>query len=200
MKNKTKRVALSGVLSAVAILLMSVGSVINVLDMSAAYMAGFCVIIARIELDRPSAWGVYLVSGVLAFALLPDKFVAVAFLCYGGIYPIIKELCETIKLKWLMWIAKIVSSNILLTLMIWLGKYFTVATDDALGFDLVELSFKCSKASFFVKTSTFCRFKELLFGFELFFGVDPVFFENTAFGLRFVHQLCRACRFLVVAA
>ena len=136
MKIKTKRVALSGVLSAVALLLMSVGSVITVLDMSAAYMAGFCVIIARIELDRPSAWGVYLVSGVLAFVLLPDKFVAVAFLCYGGIYPIIKELCETIKAKWLMWTAKIIASNILLTLMIWLGKYFTVATDDALGFEV----------------------------------------------------------------
>ena len=136
MKTKTKRVALSGVLSAVAILLMSVGSVVTVLDMSAAYMAGFCVIISRIELDRASAWGVYLVSGVLAFVLLPDKFVAVAFLCYGGIYPIIKELCETVKSKWLMWGTKIIASNILLTLMIWLGKYFTVATDDALGFEI----------------------------------------------------------------
>ncbi len=136
MKTKTRRVALSGVLSAVAILLMSIGSVITVLDMSAAYLAGFCVIIARIELDRPSAWGVYLVSGALAFALLPDKFVAVAFLCYGGLYPIIKELCETVKTKWLMWLLKIISSNVLLTLMIWLGKYFTVATDDALGFEI----------------------------------------------------------------
>lgn len=136
MKTKTKRVALSGVLSAVAILLMSIGSIITVLDMSVAFLAGFCVIIARIELDRASAWGVYLVSGVLAFVLLPNKFVGVAFLCYGGIYPIIKELCEKIKIKWLMWAAKLVSSNVLLTLIIWLGKYFTVATDDALGFEI----------------------------------------------------------------
>ena len=35
-----------------------------------------------------------------------------------------------------MWTAKIIASNILLTLMIWLGKYFTVATDDALGFEV----------------------------------------------------------------
>lgn len=134
MKNKTKRVALAGVLSAAAVVLMSLGSVITALDMTAAFAAGFAVIIARIECDRVTAWSVYAAAGLLSFLLLPNKNTAIVFLCYGGIYPIIKEFCELIKIKPVMWAVKIIASNILLTAVVWLGMYFTVETDEPLGF------------------------------------------------------------------
>ncbi len=134
MNKKTKTVAMSGVLSAVAIVLMTIGSLITVLDMSAAFAAGFAVVVAMIELDVAAAAGVYAVSGVLAFALLPDKFTAATFLCGGGLYPILKSFCEKIKNKPLSWAFKLVLSNVLLTAIVWLGEYFVVPGDDPLGF------------------------------------------------------------------
>lgn len=136
MGKNVKIVALSGVLSAVAIILMAFGNLIVVLDMSAAFAAGFAVAVAMIELDVVAAAGVYAVSGLLAFALLPDKFIAVTFLCYGGLYPILKSFCEKIKSKPLSWILKCAVSNMLLTGVIWLGKYFVMAGDDPLGFEV----------------------------------------------------------------
>ncbi|MDD4124263.1 MAG: hypothetical protein PHW77_00845 [Eubacteriales bacterium] len=136
MSRKTKTIALSGVLSAVAVILMSLGSLITVLDMSAAFAAGFTVVIAMIELDKTTAAGVYAVSGLLAFVLLPDKYTAVTFLCYGGLYPILKSFCEMIKNKPAAWVLKCALSNVLLTGIIWLGRYFIVAGDDPLGFEI----------------------------------------------------------------
>lgn len=134
MKTRTKRIALAGVLSATGVLIMSLGSIVNALDMSSAFVAGFLVVIARIEGDRLTAWSVYAAAGLLSFLLLPNKYAAITFICYGGLYPIVKEFCEKIKLKPLMWLAKIISTNIMLTLVIWLGLYFTVASDEPLGF------------------------------------------------------------------
>ena len=133
-KKKTKRIALAGVLSAAAVIIMSLGSVITSLDMTAAFAAGILVIIARIECDRITAVGVYAVSGILAFVLLPNKNVAIVFLFYGGLYSILKEFCELIKVKPLMWLVKLIISNVMLTLIVWLGMYFTVASDEPLGF------------------------------------------------------------------
>lgn len=137
MNKNTKRVALSGVFSAAAVLLMAVGSVINILNMTCAFAAGFAVIITRIELDRTSALGVFAASGLLAFVLLPDKSVAMMFLCYGGLYPILKEFCEKIPNRIAQYTVKLIVSNALLTLMIWICRYFVTAGDEALGFEIL---------------------------------------------------------------
>lgn len=136
MKKRVKTVALSGVLSAVAVILMSIGSVVPVLDMSAAFAAGFAVLYAAIELDLAAAFGVYAVSGVLAFALLPEKFTVATFLCGGGLYPILKSFCEKARPKLLSWLCKGAVFNVLLTAIIWLGKYFVVPGDEPLGFEI----------------------------------------------------------------
>ncbi|MGI6715650.1 MAG: hypothetical protein ACOX3X_00425 [Eubacteriales bacterium] len=136
MKKSSKTVALSGVLSATALIIMSFGNLITALSMSAAFAAGFAVVVAMIELDLAAAFGVYTVSGVLAFVLLPDKNIAITFIFYGGLYPILKHFCEKIKSKPLSWFFKWVSANIMLSIIIWLGRYFVVAGDDPLGFEL----------------------------------------------------------------
>ena len=136
MNRRSKTIALSGVLSAAAVIIMSFGNIISALSMSAAFAAGFAAVVATIELDLSAALGVYAVSGVLAFTLLPDKNIAITFIFYGGIYPILKSFCERIKNKILSWVMKWIVSNILLTVIIWLGRYFVVAGDDPLGFEI----------------------------------------------------------------
>lgn len=136
MREKSRKVALAGVLTAVAVTLMAIGSIVTVLDMSSAYAAGFAVIIAMIEHGVAASFGVYAASGFLALVLLPDKFAAVAFLSYGGIYPIVKSFCEKIKSKLLSYALKLLASNILLSAMIWLGRYFITSGDDQLGFEV----------------------------------------------------------------
>lgn len=135
MRSKSRAVALGGILSALAVAIMSIGSIIPSLDMSAAFISGFIIIIARIEINRTAPIGVYVVSAVLSAVLLPNRFTAICFICMGGIYPIFKEYLEKIKFKLLSLLCKLAVFNVLYTAIILLAKFFTIEIDDIFGFE-----------------------------------------------------------------
>ncbi|MEG1743208.1 MAG: hypothetical protein RR246_03480 [Clostridia bacterium] len=133
MNNKSKSVALGGVLAALAVALMSIGSLIPSLDMSAAFISGFVIIIARIEINRKTTIGVYAVSGLLSALLLPNRFTAICFICLGGLYPILKEYIEVVKSRVLQIIIKIAAFNVLYTAIILLANFLGIPLDDIVG-------------------------------------------------------------------
>ncbi len=90
----SKKIAFASILTAVAVILMLIGSFFGSLDLTAAALASFCVIMAVAELGYKSAVGVYAVSSVLALLLLPSKAPALFFLAFLGYYPIVKSLSE----------------------------------------------------------------------------------------------------------
>lgn len=107
MTKKTKIIAESGMLSALSVVVLLLGAVVDVLDLSSAVLAGFCVLAMRVRHGRTGALAVYGTSAVLAFLLLPNKVPAVLYIFYGGLYPLVKPEIERIKSRVLQWILKV---------------------------------------------------------------------------------------------
>ena len=77
-------------LSALSVALMLLGSVVEVLDLSAVMLASLCTLFVFIRLGSRQAWLLYGVTSVLALLLLPSKTVALEYLLFGGYYPILR--------------------------------------------------------------------------------------------------------------
>lgn len=129
-RSRARAVALGGMFSALAVVMMSIGSIIPSLDMSSAFIAGIVIMVVRMEINRTAPITVYLVSGILSLIILPNRFAGICFMCYYGLYPIVKEYIERLRLKPVKWLLKFVTFLLMYTVMIKLGEYFTVATDD----------------------------------------------------------------------
>lgn len=97
--NRTKRVAVCGMAVALGVIILYMGSLIEVLDISMAAIASLLCIIAVIEYGRIYAWMVFGATAVLAMLLLPEKFTPSLYALLIGYYPILKELIERIGKK-----------------------------------------------------------------------------------------------------
>ena len=109
-RDKTRRIGFSAMLSALGVVIIYIGSLAEVLDISMAVIASLCTIVALIEFGLPSAWLVYAVTSVLAIILSP-RSPALMFLLFFGYYPIIKERVEP-KGKLFSWIVKELVFNV----------------------------------------------------------------------------------------
>ena len=101
---KTKRVSLASILSALSVVVMSLGAFIQVVDLTAVALASVLVIFARIELGSPYDWLVYGVSGTLSLILMigVNPVIPALYLSFAGMYPILKAYFEqrTRKVAW----------------------------------------------------------------------------------------------------
>jgi hypothetical protein len=86
---KTKLIALSSTLSALCVVFMLCGALINVLDMTAAIAASCVIIVASSELPTRYCLSIYVSASLLALMLLPEKSPVVYFALFSGFYPII---------------------------------------------------------------------------------------------------------------
>lgn len=136
MKNN-KKIALSGMMCALSVLIMLIGSLFQTLDLTAAAAAGLTVVFAMVELSNKYAFSVYLVSSLLAFLLLPNRSPALIFAAFAGLYPILKGYLQRIKSKWLAYAAKIIVFNIFFTAIILIGKNLIGLKDDFYNFGYV---------------------------------------------------------------
>ena len=135
MKNNTKKLALAAVMSALCFILLLLGSVITVLDLSAAAMASFVIIFCVIELGGYYPYLVWLVTSVIALLLLPDKFGATVFGLFAGIYPILKSYLERLP-RSLSWVLKIITFNIVLTVIIAASRFVLGIPAEEINFSL----------------------------------------------------------------
>lgn len=84
---KTKKLTVSALCAAMCVAIMSVGSLIQSLDISLALVASLVVMVVEVEYSVKTALAVYVTAALLSF-LLPEKSPAVLFLCFLGWYPI----------------------------------------------------------------------------------------------------------------
>ena len=121
--DKTRRLTTSAVLSALGVVLMYLGTVTEILDLSAVAIASLCCVFAVIEYSGAYPWLIYAVTGVLSLALLPRPDAAVTYLLFFGYYPIIKEKIEgKISKKWLSWLIKEGVFNLAFAIVLILSK------------------------------------------------------------------------------
>lgn len=111
MRSKAYPIALGGMLAAVAVVLMSIGTIIPVATYAAPVL---CMLVGRIVLKLCGsriAWAWYGAVAILSLLLAPDREAAAVFAVLGY-YPIIKPRLDRMKLKWL-WKALLFNGSIL---------------------------------------------------------------------------------------
>ena len=109
-------IALGGILAAVAVVIMAMGTLIPV----ATYVCPMlCAVLLQLILKicgRKIAWGWYGAVSILSLLMAPDKEAAAVFLALGY-YPILKPKLDGLKGKWL-W--KLLFFNAVILLTYWL--------------------------------------------------------------------------------
>lgn len=127
VNEKTKRLAMSALLAALGVVAISVGSFIQVMDISMAVIASVFGIFAVIEYGGSYPWLIYAVTGVIALVVSPySKEAAAMYVLFFGYYPIIKEKLEK-KRRLVSWILKEVIFNIALAIMLVASKLLLTA-------------------------------------------------------------------------
>ena len=122
-RNNTARLTVCAMLSALGVVILLLGSVVEVVDMAMAALASLLCIFAVIEYDKAAPWLVYAVTAVLALILpIPNKTPAVMHAGFLGYYPIIKEKLERRK-KPIAWLLKLVIFNAALAVIFLVVKF-----------------------------------------------------------------------------
>ena len=90
----TRRLAVSAMLAALGVVLLLLGSFVEVLDLSMAAIASMLVVFAVIEMSRRYGVLIYAVTAVLSLLLLPTKTPALVYAAFAGYYPVLKAVLE----------------------------------------------------------------------------------------------------------
>ena len=93
-------------MAAVGVVILYLGSFVEVLDISVAVAASLIATVIVIEYGVASAWSVYGVSAILSLLLLPQKFPAVMYAFFFGYYPIVKQKIERMRGRVVQWLLK----------------------------------------------------------------------------------------------
>lgn len=110
---KARYIANAAMLTALCVVILSFGTIIETMDLSFAAISALVLWISLLEFGKKTAWSVYFATAALSFLLLPSKFPSVFFVFITGWYPMIKlSLSKRIKNKGFLWFIKLVVFNI----------------------------------------------------------------------------------------
>lgn len=115
---KTKKLTFSGIMTSLCVVILFLGSFFSTIDLSLSALAGMVLILAVIEMGDRWAWGIFIVSSILSFLIIPSKLVVCFFICFMGWYPIAKRSFERLH-PFLAWCTKLSTFNIFMTVIIW---------------------------------------------------------------------------------
>ena len=116
------RLAFCSLLSALGVLILYLGSLLDVLDLSAAVLASFAVVVATIEYGRGAGGLVWATVSVLGLLLLPGlPFAALTFTLFAGYYPILKGIFESRLRPLHSWICKLITFELALAVLMLLS-------------------------------------------------------------------------------
>lgn len=127
-------------MSALSFVLMFIGNITGVLDLSAMVICSVVSVFIMIEAGPSAALPMWGVVSILSMLLLPDKSVALEYVLLGGIYPVIKSYAERVPLI-LSWIIKLAYFNGMFTALILLSQYVFAVQDLGFGFQLTAYAF-----------------------------------------------------------
>lgn len=95
-----KAVALGGVLAALAVVIMGMGTIIPVATYVCPVLCAMLLQVVRKTCGKRMAWAWFCAVAVLSVLLAPDKEAAAVF-CFLGYYPLVKPWLDRRKLPWL---------------------------------------------------------------------------------------------------
>lgn len=95
--NRTKRMALGGLLAALAVVLLLVGGIFPFATFAAPVFAGVFLMPIAVEATAKTALIAYLAVSVLSFLMVPDREMVLFFIFLFGYYPILQPTLAKIK-------------------------------------------------------------------------------------------------------
>ncbi len=134
MSEKTKALTLSAVFSALGVVILSLGSLFELFDLTLTAVASLLIALAVIEIGSFWPFLIYAVTGVLSALLLPNKFPAVVYILFGGLYPIFKEMFERQHSMLIRWLLKLSFFNTALLLIILVSSYLLHLEDTGMAY------------------------------------------------------------------
>ena len=110
--------ALCSLTCALSVVIMYLGAIIDVLDLTTAALASLLCIIVIFEAGGAYPWLVYAVTSVLSLLLLPQKFGALVYTFLAGVYPSLKCIFERCKSRIVEWVLKLAYFNLAMLLLV----------------------------------------------------------------------------------
>ena len=89
-RKSTQKLTVASLCAALGVVLLLIGSVVDVLDITMAALASLTVVFAVIELRGNYPWMIFAVTALLSLLLLPNKTPALLYAAIAGYYPIVK--------------------------------------------------------------------------------------------------------------
>ena len=127
----TKKITVTALLSAMAVAVLSLGSLIGTLDLTAAALASFLVVLLHVEMGKRWAVLYWAVTSALALLLMPQSSAAL-FFAAAGLYPLLKASLERLSRLW-EWGLKLAAFWGMLAVYILLAKFVFLLPDAALS-------------------------------------------------------------------
>lgn len=127
VSQKTKKLTLGAVICALGVVLLSIGSLVQTVDLSAAALASIMCIFAVIELGGAYPWAIFVVTGLLSVILTPYGMAGWFYIAFFGYYPMVKEKVERLPKLW-AWVLKILVLNIALFLCVVISYFLFFAS------------------------------------------------------------------------
>ena len=112
MNSRIKKLTLSAICAALGVVMMYLGSLIEVLDLTTVFAASLLIVFLQIELAGAWPWLAWAVTSMLSILLLPNKFCAFEYAFFGGIYPLLKYYIEKLPRR-LAYLLKMLAFNLL---------------------------------------------------------------------------------------
>ncbi len=133
-RNNTKRLALCGILAALAVALMFFGGVIPFASIACPVLASLVLIPVYIECGRKWGWLWFLAVATLAALIAPEKESAILF-AFFGYYPMLKKYFGRLP-KMLKYLVKFLYVNLTVFAAYWLMLFvfgLTAVVEDFAG-------------------------------------------------------------------
>ena len=106
----TKKITLSAMLTALGVVIMLLGAVIEMLDLTVGAIASLIVVFVFVEIGKPYHWLVWLCTSLITALIYPGSALWIEYFLIFGIYPILKAYIEKLP-KWSWWPVKLVYIN-----------------------------------------------------------------------------------------
>ncbi len=115
MRN-TKKITLSAILVALGVVILYLGTVIQVADLTLCAIASLFVVFVYLEIGSPYTWLVWICTALITCIFSFASLVWLEYFAVFGIYPILKAYFEKLP-RWLWLIIKLAYINAVIWLM-----------------------------------------------------------------------------------
>lgn len=131
---KTKLVAYSGMITALSVVLLFIGSISFSLGYVTPVISGYLMIFLIESVSYKSAFITYLSTSLISFLLLNDKETALFYVLFFGYYPIFRVYLSKIQSKLISTVIKLIVFNVSMAIIQLLLVYiFNISFSNIFG-------------------------------------------------------------------